>query len=431
MKMHIVLLLMMFLAFISCKKEENISVKNDLEWIRVFEDTISRSTDDEMYQGLNGKVLTDKLDNIYLYYLNSNSKQSVVIKYDPKGNLVWKKIFPDCEPLDMVLLSDGSIILAVRFDPAMPNGLVLYAIRSNGTIEAFPTNILSSGSATSIDNALLYTMPDNSLLISGSFLDAWGTSLVHSGYMLKTSSVLSNVLWRTAIDLNTILTFQYSWLRLSFGQNSIVPTPNNQYLFEYAISDANLGIDSVNYGLVTGLLNSNGTLDTMYFLKTGHSVSAFGRGEGYANRYCNGLYLENKNSPIFHYSSPQSFTTNSPEIPNGFIRIGNDAKMKDTIPISLPNGYRIVSCVPGNGRFLMMAYKTGIISGTDDFSANHTLFLTGDGNWHVTKTFTLQEYYADFFPSAAPTSDGGYVIMGKIQSFNNPINKLVLFKLNN
>lgn len=427
--MRVILLLIMFLAVTSCKKEENSSVKNDVEWIRVFEDTISKSTDDEMYQGLNGKVITDKLDNIYLYYLNSTKKQSVVIKYDPKGNLIWKKIFPDCEPMDMVMMGDGSIILAVRFDPAMPAGLVLYAIRSNNTIEKFPTSIRSNGSAISIENATLYTMPDNSLLISGSFLDAGGSSLVHSGYMLKTSSVLSNVAWRSAIDFSTLITLNYSWLNLNFGQNSIVPTASNQYLFQYAISDANLGIDSVNYGLVTGLLNSNGTLDTMYFLKTGHHVADFGRGAGYSNRYCNGLYRENMNSTIFHFSSPKIYSAQSPVIPNGFIRIGNDAKMQDTIPIPLPKGYRIVSCIPGNGRFLMMAHKTRIVSGTDDFSANHTLFLIGDGSWQVTKTFTLQEYYADLFPSAAPTSDKGFVVMGKIQSFNGTSNKLVLMKL--
>lgn len=429
MKIHFVLLLMILTACFSCKTEENISIENDVEWIRVFEDTISKSTDDEMYQGQNGKVLTDKLDNIYLYYLNSESKQSVVIKYDPKGNLIWKKIFPDCEPLDMVLLSDGSIILAVRFDPLLPTGLVLYAIRTNGTIEAYPTIIKTSVSPVSIENAILYAMPDNSLLISGSFFDAGGNSLVHSGYMLKTSSALSNVQWRSAIDLTTLIFSNYPWLLLNFGQNSIVPTANNQYLFQFAISNANLGIDSVNYGLVTGLLNSNGALDTMYFLKTGHNVAAFGRGDGYSNRYCNGLYRENTNSTIFHYSSPKIYGGQPPEIPNGFFRIGNDAKMQDTVPISLPNDYRIVSFIPGNGRFLMMAYKTGIVSGTDNYNANHTLFLTGDGSWQVTKTFTLQEFYADFLPSAAPTSDGGFIIMGKIQGFNNPVNKLMLFKL--
>jgi hypothetical protein len=95
--------------------------------------------------------------------------------------------------------------------------------------------------------------------------------------------------------------------------------------------------------------------------------------------------------------------------------------------LNLPSGYRILSITPSNGKFLLAAYKTGLASGTNDYSANQTLFLYGE-DWVTTTSFTLQGFYADFFPSSAPTTDGGFVLMGKIQSFNGPANKLILVK---
>ena len=76
-------------------------------------------------------------------------------------------------------------------------------------------------------------------------------------------------------------------------------------------------------------------------------------------------------------------------------------------------------------------YKAGVANGSSDFSAEHTLFLTGGTDWQVTDKFSLQQFYSDYFFSNAPTSDGGFISMGRIQSFNGPTNKLVLVKWKN
>lgn len=413
----------------SCSKEEftNNNPVN-IQWMKVLSDSVILSSDDEMFQGRNGKVLTDRNDNIYCYLLGVNPSRTIVKKFNPSGELSSIFEFQNCEPADMNILEDGTIVLAVRLSSLLPQGLVLYYIRQDGSVDSLVTQVQSAYSSLGISNAYICPLTDNGLIISGSFQQQKFTngSIENIGFVLKVSSGMQVTNKVNVSDENLGPSFTGGY----FGQNSVVSTNSGNYVFQFGISRNQAYQDSIGYGLLTGTLNYAGDLDTFYFNHTGYEVRSTGNRNGFYNRYCNGLMSDNSNL-IYHYSSPMVLADPKPAVPNGFLRIDDDAKIMDTIPLSLPAGYRIVSCTRGSGRFLMIAYRTGVVSGTNDYSAYHTLFLTGDGNWQPTSTFTLQEFYSDFFHSAAPTSDGGYIIMGKIQSFNGEANKLVLIKWKN
>ena len=411
------------LAFVfSCKKENTvISSSGQTQWMRVLTDTISSSTDDELYPGENGKVLTNNADEIFLYYYVRALSQTVLMKCDANGNAVWKKVFGNFIPCDMVLLNEGSIVISgtMANKATMPWNKV-YAIRPAGKIDSLYFSPAYYANMKSSVNSTLYALPDNSIILSGAF-DAMNAPPSLYPCFVKISPSFT-IQWRTNVYTGFIFPAP-----INYGQSSIIPTGNNQFLFQFAQSVPENFVDSCYFGLKTGLLNANGSLASLTENPSGYFISSTGQKSGTQNRYCNGLMHDGNGDIIYHYSSPRIFG-NTPKVPSGFLRIGSDAKIKDTIPIPLPNGYRIVSCVQNNGDFLMTAYKTGAMQGTNDFSAEHTLFLTGGSNWQTTNTFTFQNFYADFFPSAAPTKDGGFIIMGKIQSFNGPTNKLILIK---
>jgi hypothetical protein len=61
----------MFLILPACKREDSVPAINKPDWLRVLSDTIFSSTDDEIYQGRNGKILSDSSDNLYLYIIKA------------------------------------------------------------------------------------------------------------------------------------------------------------------------------------------------------------------------------------------------------------------------------------------------------------------------------------------------------------------------
>jgi hypothetical protein len=169
------------------------------------------------------------------------------------------------------------------------------------------------------------------------------------------------------------------------------------------------------------------------FYNTGYFEQSTGNYAGYYNRYSNYLIKTSEGENIHFFSAPSSVFPGAPflaPVKNGFLKIGNDAEIKDTIPFYLPDHYRIISCSKGANGFLMTAYKVGGIDVAGDFGANQTLILSVDNNWQVTSSFKFQNFYSDFFPSSAPTTDGSYILFGKIQSYNGPKNNLTLIKWN-
>jgi hypothetical protein len=409
------------LVFSSCKKEEQSAAVNRQEWMRVLEDTIFNSTDDEIFQGRNGKVLTDSSDNLYLYYYNGLTNQSVVMMCDANGNPVWKKYFPDCEPMDMIKAGDD-LVLAVSKSPLLPNGLVLYIIHPDGSTETRTITVWNAV-ILGVNNACMATLLDNTVVLSGSYdhQNFVNGPIITSGFIMRLDGSFSSNWAYYLEDVPNLQLIAPRW-----GQNSILPLKTNQFLFEFSISRDKAQNDSCGYGLMTGLITPLGTLTSLQYTPTGYLIRSTGVGAGYANRYCNGL-IRNSSGAVYHYSSPDIFRPPGPARPNGFLMLDDNGVATDTLDISIPAGYRILSCTRNGESFLLAAYKTGIASGTNDFGASQTLFLYGE-SWETTTTFTLQGFYADFFPAAAPTSDGGFVMMGKIQSFNGTANKLALVK---
>ena len=403
----------------------------DFDWMHVYDDTIPSSSDDEAFQGRNGKVLTDREDNIYVYYFKNNPNQAVVLKYNPLGIVVWKRTIENCEPMDMVLMPDGNLLLATRLSALLPWGMVVYKISPVGETDSTEISIqaLTTTIPWEIRNATIYPQDDNTLLISGSMVHQYFINVAPttSGFVIKLSQFLTEE-W--GLILNNYSIPAYSGVlgnNTTFNQNSIIRTNANKFLMEFSFSKAKPYEDSIPFGLVRGLLNPDGKLDTLYIDNTGYLIQSNGRRHGFINHYCNGL-LKDGGKTWFNYSTTEIMTTPGPAIKNAIIEIDDDAKIIDTIPVVLPSGYKIVCYKINKGSFFMTAYKAGIASGTSDFGANQTLFITGDRHWNAARTFTLQKFYSDFFPSIAQTSDGGFICMGKIQSFNNNVNKLVLFK---
>jgi hypothetical protein len=409
----------------SCKKEDSISNSAEkIQWIRVLEDSITYSTDDEKYLGTNGKVITDPDDNIYTYYYSKNLDQAIVSKYDPLGTPVWKKTFDNCRPLDMVLRIDGSLLLAASLTGTVPNFLTLYSIQTNGSIETKNDTIRDFFfSCAEVLNANIFSMPDNSFIISGvwnSFISGASFSGTDVRLFIVKHSQLQIREWSQLFGF--CFTCPYTVTLPGggpAGASSVAPTNNGQYVFQFDFNgDSNY--PSTGRSILTGILNTNGSADTSFIFNT-----------GLYNRYGNGFIQDYGGDYIFHYSSPTVFGNASQSVPAGFLRIGQDALIQDTVPIPIPNDHRIASFTKGTSGFMATAYKGGVSGGGSDFSAAHTMFLRGGSDWRVTEKFTLQQFYSDYFFSNAPTSEGGFISMGRIQSFNGPVNKLVLVKWKN
>lgn len=421
---HLLILQGLFLCLLSsCQKAKMSSnPANQTIWMRVLNEEQPLSTDDQTILGQNPKIITDQQDNIYGYYFVASRKEGVFIQYDPEGRLKLKKVFKGFSPMDMVQLKSGEIVLCGIDPDHVYKWYTFYKISQGGQVDSaliIPIHNNSSPTWYSV-NASMSLCADNSIIVSCvSHLSTSSSSpFKYIGSFVKLTSDL-NVEWKqelTHYTSNEVV-----------SQNSIIETNTNQYLFEFALSIDKLFYDSAYHCLLTGLLNQDGTMDTIYRNLSGFTVGSNGHKKGVINRYCNGLLDEKAVSFIYHFSSPELLGGEMPSIPSGFLRIGADARISDTIPISLPANYRILSCTQNQDHFLLTAYKTGVLSGTNDYSADQTLFLYGK-NWHVSKTFSFQQFYADHFSSAAPCRDGGYILLGRIQSFNGPSNKLILLK---
>jgi hypothetical protein len=412
------------LILTSCEKSENNNpLPGEQVWMRALPDTILASTDDEIFLGRNGKVVTDILDNIYLYYYKIDLRQTIVIKCDNNGNVVWRNVISDCEPMDMVLANDN-LILAVRLSSLNPKGLVLYSIQPNGQYDSHIFNPDNSNSQISVSNSSITYLDDKSFIISGAINQQFfsNTVVYNYGYILKLSSNFVQE-WCQLLNDNTL---SASFKNANFQQNSVIKTTNNKYLFEYSIGAYPEFADSLGYGFLTGLLNANGTIDQYTMHATGFHVKSNGSRSGFYNHYADKIIFANGAS-VFHYSCPEKFLNLQLPSTNGFLFLGNDSQINDTIPFDLPSNYKIFSCAEKNGKFLISTYRNGAASGTSDYSARQTVFVYGE-NWIESYRFSFQSIYADFFPSIASTSDGAFIAYGKIQSFNGSNNKIVLIK---
>jgi len=405
----------------SCKKDELKTGTGNVEWTRVLQDTLNYSTDESINAGRNGKLITDAYDNLYVYYYSKNPEYTIVSKYDPQGASIWKKTFDNCRPFDMARLNDGNILLAVSVSNEIPNFLTLYSIHPDGNTESAKDTLKNSFfSCSEILNATICPTQGSGFVISG----VW-TGYVGSGNFAFSSvevfvvrhSQLHVKEWSQYLP-SICFTCPYTvvWPVGVKNGSSIMQTSNGHYLFQFSTySDGSTSPAGSN--ILTGLITADGVADTSFIYNA-----------GIYNRYGNGFIRDFTGDYINYYSSPREGINVSQSVPAGFLRIGQDAQIKDTIPISIPKDYRILSCTKGASGFMLTAYKAGVANGGSDYSAAHTLFLRGGSNWSTTESFTLQQFYSDFFFSHAPVSDGSFISMGRIQSFDGPVNKLILIK---
>ncbi len=429
---------MLCLSLSGCSKDEtDVAVESQIEWMRVLDENVSGNTETDVFLGQNGKVITDEQGNIYLYYYQDLTRTAVVLKCDPNGTTVWRKTFNDCIPMDMVRRSDGDVVLAVRDLPGSENIFVLFVIKENGQVLQLAVIHTPSGGSSGVLNGNMYVMPDNSIVMSGAYTASFliGFPEDQIGYVLKLNQAYQKV-W----NFNTAFNLLGLGSDFVMEQNSIVPLQSGKYLMQFSVTSDPVQADSLTYGYLTAVVDEDmgvvtpdsAGIDTSYFTFTGYSVQSSGNRGGYFHRYANGLIPIGNGEYMHHFSGPVSLIPGLPAntpISNGFFRIASDGiTIKDTVPIPLPNGYRVLSCSYSGSRFMATAYEIGAINVTTDFSANQTLFLTGDGNFNTIHSFRFQDFYADLFTSTTPLSDGGFLIMGKIQSFNGPNNKLVLIK---
>jgi hypothetical protein len=430
---HIVRLVSVLLVAIllnSCKKEEtDLPVNANIEWMRVLDENVSGSTEHDGLLGQNGKVITDGSNNIYVCYYSELPKQVVIIHYDAEGNQRWKKVIPDCTPMDMVLKPDGNVAVAVRELPGFDQIFVIFEISADGgAITQHPVIQTNQGGSGGVLSCNMIALPNNHLVMCGTYLASFlvGFPLEHTLYFLELDPSY-NKLW------NFITLFNVSLNGFDvFEQISLLPTSGGKYLVQFSAKANTSQLDSLSYKYCTVVFTPGATtFDTLFNYPTGYLIQSSGASSGYYNHYANGLMPDAGGGFVHHYSAPVSVVNNAPytaETPNGFLKIATGGEIYDTVPFQLPPYYRIISSSVGVNGFLMTASKIGAIDVQGDFGASQTLFLTGNKNWQVTATFRLQEFYADFFPTSAPTSDGGFILMGKVQSFNGPVNKLVLIK---
>lgn len=418
-----------------CKKEDqNIPKSDDIEWMHVIDENITGATENDIFMGQNGKILTDKNDNIYLFYYSAMKRQTVVIKCDSQGKQVWRKTIDNGFPMDMELLENGTVVVALRDMPGYEQIFNIAELKEDGNTIIHPVIQTNSGGSAGVLNANMIVMPNQNIVISGVYLASFlvGFPYDQVGFFLNLDQGFQKT-WNFITSFNGFFTgLNYE---VAFEQNSIIPTSNGKFITQLSYKTNQIQGDSLSFGLATALVNPDSlNSDFNFVYQTGYLIQSNGKKSGYYNQYANELIPDGTGGAVYHYSGPVSLTTNLPanvSVPNGFIRLNNHSEITDTIPIPLPEGYRILSCTKNTNQFLMTAYKIGGVSGSGDYRANQTLFLVGDGNYQTVSKFTFQEFYSDFFPSSAPASDGGFYLMGKIQSFNGPTNKLILIKWKN
>jgi hypothetical protein len=411
---------------IACQKEE-VTTDSNLEWIRILEDNAITSTDDEMKAGQNAKVVTYADDKIALYYYSDRLKQTTVVRCDANGNPQWRETLPNFEPFDIVSLNGGGLVLVGDDPPKAEFGIKLYRFTAEGakdSLKLFPSPGFTSQYE---ENACIIALSDNSVVLSGSA--AWaslGSTLFNENFFAKISPSFT-LDWK--VDFSThnppALIDDFNTYEM---QNSIIETNNGQLLFQYAIEQNPAITDEVYFGLLTGLMSASGELINANYYQTGSYVQTTNQREGHQNRYCKGLLADGQGGFIYHYSNPLVFGQ-EPEIPAGFLQLDANGRIQDTVAIPLPKDYHIVSCQVNRGQFLLTAYRTNVIDGTADFMAEQTLFLTGGADLKTSKTFSVQNLYADFFSSIAPTSDGSFIALGKVQTFNGSSNNVALVKI--
>lgn len=404
----------------SCKKEELKSNSDSIEWIRVLQDTLNYSTEEPSSLGRNGKVITDSNGNIYVYYYSANPEQTVVSKYDQNGSPVWKKTFDNCKPLDMARLNNGNLLLAVSITGQKPNYLTLYSIQNDGITESRNDTIKNLfWSCAEIENATIYPTEGSSFVISGvwnSYVSGSNFAGASSEVFIVSHSQLQVKDWIQYLSICFNCPYSVVWPAGNKTGSSVAKLNNGKYLFQFSTySDGINGAPGSNS--LTGLLNSAGVADTSFIYNA-----------GIYNRYGSGFMQDYFGDYISYYSAPRYGGNISQAIPAGFLRIGQNGQINDTIPVSIPSDYSIVSCTKGSSGFMLTAYKAGVANGGSDYSAERTLFLRGGMDWNATERFTLQQFYSDYFFSHAPTSDGSFISMGRIQSFDGPVNKLMLIK---
>jgi hypothetical protein len=428
-------------AFIlnGCSKDEaEVAIESQIEWMRVLDENVSGNTETDESLGQNGKVITDQQGNIYLYYFEDLSRTAVVVKCDPEGTILWKKTFPDCVPMDMARRSDGDMVLAVRDLPGLADRLVIYVLKESGQVLQLPIIHTPIGGSSTVLNCNMYVMPDNSIVMTGAYMASFlvGSPESQNGFVLKLDQSYQKT-WNLGGIFNLSLAVGSN---SALEQNSVIPYQQGKFLIQFSVSTDPVQSDSVGFGYVTaivdpdiGVINQDSAgVDTSIFTFTGYYVQSSGKRGGYYNRYANDLIPLGNGEAMHHFSAPVSLIPGLPAntpVPNGFFKIASDGTtLKDTVPIPLPNGYRLLSCSFSGSRFMATAYEVGAINVGSDFSANQTLFLVGDANFQTMHSFRFQDFNADLFTSTIPLDDGGFLIMGKIQSFNGPNNKLVLIK---
>ena len=321
----------------------------------------------------------------------------------------------------MARLNNGKILLAVSVSNEIPNFLTLYSIQSDGNTESVKDTLKNLFySCKVINNATIFPAQGNSFVISGTWIGyAAGSNFSFESsevFVVRHSELMVKDWSQYVTSFCFTCPYQVVWPDGDKDGSSIAQTSNGKYLFQFNTnSDGSLAPEGRN--ILTGILASDGIPDTSFIYNSGKY-----------NRYSNGFMTDSNGDFISYYSSPREGVNFSQAVPAGFLRIGQDAEIKDTIPLNIPNNYKIISCTKGATGFLLTAYKAGVANGGSDYSASHTLFLRGGNDWNVAERFTLQQFYSDFFFSHAPVSDGSFISMGRIQSFDGPVNKLMLIK---
>lgn len=425
-KRHITFLFMAIAAlfFFSCKKETTTTAPGQIEWIRVLGDTISTSTDDDLQLGLNGKVVCDHDGNSYCYYYKKVKGQTEWIKCDGNGNVLEKHNIDQFAATDMVLLNDGSVVFS-GFDPHHNYAYnILYKFNSDGTIQTIqtPPRIYEMTPDGYTVNSSMGVKPDNTIFVTTvtHFIYSNGLPASYMG-----SFIFINAAFQV-VNERAIVFSLYSPELLS--QNSVVPTTGNKCLFEFEETMDQQYHDSIYNGFKTGVYNADDTSLTILQHTTGYNVISHYNHKGAFYNYCNGLIDDGNGSYIFAISAPQYFDFVGSTFSNAFIRLNENGIVTDTIPFSMPPDFRLFSVIKNQDQFLASAFRNGVVDGSGDYSSLHTLFLIGNSSWQQTNSFSLQNFYSDFFPSVAAAGTGEYILYGKIQTFNGPSNQLVLVK---
>ena len=425
-KFFFVFLAGIMLFQMACKKPVESETVSGIEWIHVLSDTIFQSTDNDFKLGINGKVLTDNAGNIFCYYYNTPKKQTVVLKLNSKGAPVMTKRIGSTLPSDMVLLNDGSLIVAGT-DPTLTyKWNKFYKVTPEGSIDSFLTTpaIYNSSVQSYTVNINLNVMPAGNIIAST-------VSQIETSNFDPLSYVPSFLGFNSSFGA---VWFKATVNNLSFAdyemisQNNIYPVSDNEFVYQFEETMDQQYNDSIYFGFRTGVYTlSNNTL-TRIQNTTAYQVLTNGHKKGAVYRYGNAMVQDDDGTLILPVSGAAFLGNPSASLGYAFLRLNSLGQVTDTIQFSLPPDFRIFSCVKNNSNFLMSAYRSNIVDGSNDYSSLHTIFLAGNSAWQIINQFQLQNFYSDFFPSVAAAGNNEYVLIGKIQTFNGASNQLVIVK---